>query len=412
MNLRILAALSILLLGALAPAQTTLEWWGFGSETDAENTIIRSFIDEWNATHDDVKVEMKLFPTGDYVEGPVLTTAFASNAGPDMFLISPGRFMQYVQSGLAADLSPIFTEELRADLLPAAVDAVTVDGAPYAMPYEQEPVALFYNERLFEDAGLEVPTTWEELLDVAQAFDAQGVTPIVIEPAPGVYQNFTWYPFLWQTGADVVNDAMTEPTFASEGAARALDLWATLIREGYAPRTAREITGAVDTTPFASGDAAMQVVGVWAIRPLQENFPDLDFGVAALPAPADGEPASVYGGWMQMVNARSEHVEAALEVTAWMWAQDPARPLAYATGTGVFSPRRSVTEAGADFYDRPHFAEFRDEILPHAKAEPAFPAEMVKIVSDALQAAMFRNVPGERAAADAQRLIEAYLQRQ
>ena len=69
----------------------------------------------------------------------------------------------------------------------------------------------------------------------------------MIEPQPGAYQNFTWYPFLWQTGADVTDPEMTKATFDSPGTAKALDLWRTLIQKGYAPRTATDITANVDS---------------------------------------------------------------------------------------------------------------------------------------------------------------------
>jgi multiple sugar transport system substrate-binding protein len=411
---RVLAALLILGVAAFAAHALAqpIQFWKFGTATEAANITLQSWVDEWNAENPDTPVETRFIPWADYT-GPALTTAFAAGTGPDVFWVSPGLFMQYVTSGIAADLSDIFTPEVREDFLPAAIDAVTVDGVPYAMPFEQEPVALFYNRELLEQVGADVPTTWEELLETAELLQAADIIPIVIEPASGFYQNFTWYPFLWQTGADVADPDLTEATFDSPGAAAALDLWRTLIQEGHAPRTAPEGTNDVTSTPFASGQAAMQVVGMWAIQPLQTEFPELDFGVTHLPAPAGQDHVTVYGGWTQMVNARSANVEGAKRFTEWMWAQDIERPLEWVTEANTkFSPRHSVTEAGAEFYGQPHLRDFRDEILPTARAEPRFPAEMVRIVGEALQSAMFRNTPGEVATQQAQRELEAYLRSQ
>ena len=392
--------------GALAQP---LQFWKFGTAEETANIVLQSWIDEWNESNPDTQVEARFIPWADYT-GPTLTTAFAAGTGPDVFWVSPGLFMQYVSNGIAADLSDVFTPELRDDLLPAAVDAVTVDGVPYAMPFEQEPVALFYNPALLAQVGAEVPTTWEELLETAELLQAADIIPIVIEPAPGFYQNFTWYPFLWQTGADVAEPDLTEATFDNAGAAAALDLWRTLIREGYAPRTAPEGTNNVASTPFASGQAAMQVIGMWAIAPLQNDFPELEFGVTHLPAPAGRDFVTVYGGWTQMVNARSANVEGAKRFTEWMWAQDVERPLEWVTEANTkFSPRTSVTDAGAEFYGLPHLRDFRDDILPTARAEPRYPSEMVLIVGEALQASMFRNTPGRDTAAAAQRQLENFL---
>lgn len=405
----LLVTLTALALLGAASAQT-MEFWKFGTAEELANQALLAWVDEWNQANPDNQVEMRFFPFGEYSAGTVLTTAFASGSGPDVFWASPGTFLQYARSGVLADLSSIFTDELRADLLPASVEAVTVDGVPYAMPFEQEPVALFYNIGLFEAAGLEVPTTWQELLDVSAQFEANGVIPIVVETPPGPYQNFTWYPFLWQSGADVADAAMTEATFNTEGAVQALDLWGTLIEEGYAPRTAPDCTCNLASTPFATGEAAMQVVGMWGIGVLNGEFPDIEYGVTHLPTPTGEDPVTVYGGWTQVVNARSENVEAAKEFTAWMWAQDVERPVEWVTVVNSkFSPRQSVTAAAGEYYDEPHLAVFRDVILPTARAEPRFPAEMVRIVGDALQAAMFRGTSGEDAAASAQRELETFL---
>jgi multiple sugar transport system substrate-binding protein len=406
---RITLTIILAALLGVAAAQP-LQFWKFGTPEEPANMALSAWVDQWNQENPDTQFEARYFPFGEYAGGPVLTTAFASGAGPDVFWASPGTFMQFVQSGVAADLSDVFTEELRNDLLPAAVDAVSVNGVPYSMPFEQEPVALFYNKQILADAGVEVPGSWEELLAAAETLKAAGTIPIVVEVAPGPYQNFTWYPFLWQTGADAANDDLTEATFDSEGTAQALDLWRTLIQEGYAPRTQTDCTCNVASTPLASGEAAMQVVGMWAIGVLQNEFPDIDFGITHLPTPTGEDPVTVYGGWTQMVNARSRNLEAAKAFTAWMWARDVERPVEWATVVNSkFSPRRSVVDAASEFYGQPHLQTFRDVILPTARAEPRYPGEMVTIIGDALQAAMFRNTPGERAAERAQRELERFL---
>ena len=56
-----------------------------------------------------------------------------------------------------------------------------------------------------------------------------------------------------------------------------------------------------------------------------------------------------------------------------------------------------------------NLSTFRDVILPTARAEPRYPAALVKIVGDSLQAAMFRNQPGAETAAEGQKQIEAFL---
>ncbi|MEM6431786.1 MAG: extracellular solute-binding protein, partial [Deinococcota bacterium] len=255
-----LILLSILLVLGLACAQP-MEFWRFGNEDDNDNQAMLSWVDEWNELNPDKAVEMRFFPFGDYASGTPLVTAFAAGTGPDIFLVSPATYMQYARSGILADLSSIFTPEVRGDFREASLEAASYDGVPVAMPMQMGPIALFYNRDLFAQVGAEVPRSWDELLAVSDLFLDNDIIPIVIETPPGPYQNFTWYPFLWQTGANVSNDNLTEATFDTEGMAAALNLWATLINEGYAPRTSLDCTCNIGSTPFASGEAAMQVVG-------------------------------------------------------------------------------------------------------------------------------------------------------
>ncbi len=404
-----LALAASLLLATSAQAATTLQFWKFGTAEETPNKALQGWVNQWNKENPDTQVVLKLFPFNDYT-GPVLTTAFASGNGPDVFWASPGTFLQYVSGGVAADLTSIFTPQLRADLLPAALQAVTVNGKPYAMPFEQEPVALFYNKDILAKYKIPVPKSWNDVLKASVTLKAANITPIVVEPAPGAYQNFTWYPFLWQTGANAADATLSKATFNSKGTAQALDFWRTLIQQGYSPRTASDGTNNIVATPFATGKAAMIVDGMWSIAALQELKQKVNFGVANLPTPTGSNPVTVYGGWTQVVNAKGKNVEAAKKFTAWMWAQGTERPLEWVSKVNSkFSPRKSVTAAGKAYYDKPFLRDFRDTILPTAKAEPRYPAEMVKIISDAIQASMFRNTPGQTAANQAQAQLEPYL---
>jgi multiple sugar transport system substrate-binding protein len=322
-------------------------------------------------------------------------------------------FLQYAKPGITAELTDLFTPDVRADFSPAAIEAVTVENRIHAVPIEQEPVALFYNKDLLAKANLEVPKTWDELLSACEKLKAANIIPIVIETNPAVYQNFTWYPFLWQTGANVLSDDFTKAIFDSPGAAKALDPWRTLIQKGYAPRTgAADTTAAINSTAFSSGQAAMQVIGVWAVTEMTKNFPNINFGIGPLPTPDGSNPITVYGGWTQMVNAKSKSIETAKEFTSWMWIKGTERPVEWTTkAKSNFSPRKSVIAAAGSAYNEEHLKVFRDDVLPTAKAEPRFPTEVVKIVGDALQSAMFRNTAGEKAAAAAQKRLEAYLKK-
>jgi multiple sugar transport system substrate-binding protein len=126
-----------------------------------------------------------------------LATAFASNAGPDLFLISPGDFLRYYNGGVLEDLTPYLDAEVIDDYYPEALATRTIDGRIYGLPMEQEPLALFYDVAALEDAGLseaDLPTTWEQMLELGRRLTTGERAGLVLDTTPSYYQNFTFYP--------------------------------------------------------------------------------------------------------------------------------------------------------------------------------------------------------------------------
>jgi multiple sugar transport system substrate-binding protein len=382
--------------------KTTLHFWKFVAEND--DPVIKDAIKRWNKANPSIQVVLETFPPEQY-SGTKLTTAFAGGKGPDIFWISPGAFINYVNNGVAAPVDDIVD---KATYNKAAVAAVSNDGKMYSLPFEQEPVALYYRKDAFEKAGLQPPTTWEELLSSAKELTTGKRKGIVIEPSPGPYQNFTWYPFLWSAGGEVVNPDSTKSALRTPEAASAFALWGQLIRDGSAPR--KVATLSADIGPLGRGEAAMQVCGFWAIAQMKNLFPKVDYGVVPLPTAPNGKPVTVYGGWTQMINARGGHVDQAKQFTKWLWTQDTTFPQQWACRhNSKFSPNPKINEQCADVFDTKPYSIFKDQILPTARAEPRYPDQIVKAVGDGLQAVMFSGKSGEQAANQAADAIDSYL---
>ena len=84
---------------------------------------------------------------------------------------------------------------------------MVVDGTPYAMPWYTETRVLYYRKDLAAKAGVEAPTTWEELKTFAKALQDKGGAKygIYLQPSgPGTWQ--TTVPFVWQAGGNMVDD--------------------------------------------------------------------------------------------------------------------------------------------------------------------------------------------------------------
>lgn len=397
--------------GEATTCEGPLKFWTFEYAPNVV-TLLNDYVDQWNQTHD-VKVEYQSFPWAQYT-GEILTTGIATGEAPDVFFISPGDWRRYAEGGLALPLDDFFPEYLKTDLLPASLDAVTLNGHIYSIPFEMEPVVLWYNKAMFDEAGVQPPKSWEELIATAQKLTTEDRFGILIPTNPDYYQNFVWYPFLWMAGGDVVDKGFTKATIDSPAGAQALQLWGDLVNK-Y--KVAASTSTGNDPTDerFPTGRAAMFVSGYWVYGWIQASYPDFvkDLGVALIPPPNAGDAnKTVYGGWTTMVYGKTKCPKEAAEFALGLFgAPELDRNIQWSTVLNTkLSPRASLKEAAADFYKTFPHDFFVNEVFPVSQPEPAYPPEIARAVWEGLQDTMFNGVSGEDAAKAMADKINAYLE--
>jgi multiple sugar transport system substrate-binding protein len=383
----------------------TLKFWDLHDKM--EKDYFAKLVKEYNASQDKVKIEYKVFNKSDYMT-TTLPVAFANNEGPDIFMISPGDFKKYADAGIMADLNPYFPEGSKEDFQEAAIDAVTIDKKVLALPFESELVGLYYNKKMLEEANVAVPKTWEELQVAAEKLTTDKVSGLVLPQEKDAYLNFIWYPFLWQNGGSVLSEDLTKSTFNSPETAEALDFWGSFFQKGHAP--SKTSMGSSDVGNLGTGKAAMQVVGTWAIAELETNYKDVEVGLTPLPLPNGGVAKTVAGGWKFAVNANSKYEKEAADFVMWAFAEDPSRPLEWATEVKFAYPaRKSVVEAGKEIYNKGLRKVFTEEMFDSAIPEPFYSPEIVQAIGDSLQQVMFGDVKGSDAAKEADKKIQEAL---
>lgn len=411
--------------GSAGGDDTPLQFWQFYApqslsqpDLKAQNDWFLATAADWNARNK-TKVQMVYIPNFTDPSNTRLATAFASGSGPDIFLISPGDFLRYANGGALFDLAPFMTKEAIADFSPSVLSTRTVGEKIFGLPMEVEPLAMFYSKPAFEKAHLseaDIPTTWEHLLDVAGKLTTDTQSGVVFETTPGYYQNFTWYPWLWQGGGDVIDPQTQKAVFDSDAAVQALQLWGDSIAKGVAPRTLPangDLPGA-----FREGFAAMWQSGIWQVAGFRANQPDFEYGVFPLPTPPGGKPATALGGWAWCVNARGRNPEAAAKfVVESIGSMSTASIDRLARWCSVaksdMAPRKSVEErmaASGVFTKDPMLGYFRDKILPTGRSEPRYPPPLYKALSNAIQNVQSAGANAQGQARIAQGAIEAFLE--
>ncbi len=401
-----------------------LVFWEFYSGGNDEGEIdpraqwFRDTVKAWN-DQNETKIELQDIPGSSEEYYTKLSTAFAAGEGPDLFLLSPSDWLRYQNSNTLLDLTPFMERAAIEDFLPGVLATRMEGDRIYGLPMEVEPLAMYYSVRAFEEAGLseaDVPQTWEQLLDVGEKLSSGDRFGLLFETKPGGYQVFTWYPFMWMGGGDVVTEDGRHSNFNHPGTVQALQLWRDATEREIAPR---EILGGGAwnlSANLAEGFTAIQQCGIWGVAGLREEAPDFEYGVFKLPVPAGGTYATDAGGWSFVASAKGKNPEAAAQFvvsTLGSMSEDSIRRMTdWSAKIDTNMPaRRSVldkaTAEGA--YASGPLQTFAEEILLGARAEPRFPPEMWQAVTDAVQACQLNGEDPAEVAERTHQQLEAFL---
>jgi multiple sugar transport system substrate-binding protein len=399
----------------------SLSFWQFyapARQMGAQSKWFEDSVKGWNATHD-IKVELQYVPVQDYIGGSKLQTAFASSQGPDIFIISPGDFLRYYNGGVLADLTPYMEDAAKEDFFPSVMETRLVDEKIYGVPIDVVPLAMYYSVKAFEEAGLsesDIPKTWDQFLEIAHRLTKGNRFGCLFQTAPGYYQTFTWYPFMWQGGGDIATPDGKRSAFASPATVQALKFWQDAIQQNVAPRNILGSDGGDVIANLASGFCAMQNLGSWGVSAMREFASDFQYGVFPLPLPPNGQPRNIFGGWAFVANAKGQNPEEAAKFCVWavgsMQDDSIQRVVDWCTkANSHVSPRKSASEKGTaeGGYNSAPMRLFKDVIFSTGRSEPRVPAEVYKAVSDTIQACQLRGADPRQAAEEGSQRIESFL---
>lgn len=398
-----------------------LQFWNFygpSSTPSTQSDWFEATVKGWN-DQNETQVELVYVPGADYIGGTKLQTAFASGEGPDIFLISPGDFLRYYNGGVLTDLTPYMDQAAIDDFFPDVLLSRQVDSKVYGLPMEVEPMAFYYDKTAFSDAGLsdsDVPQTWDQLIEVAQKLTTSDRFGVTFQTDPGYYQNFTWYPFMWEGGAEMVKEDGKTSGMRDAGAVQALKLWQDVINNGSAPRKLLADGGGNLSANLGAGYTAIQNCGIWGISQMTADAPDVDYGIFKLPIPEGGTSSTVAGGWAFVANAKGKDPETAAKFAVWAlgsMAEDSVQRVVdwCIKAKSDMSPRKSASDAAVEQggYSEGGLKIFHDEVAPSARGEPRVTPEVYKAVSDAIQSTQLAGADPQQAGEQAAQAIEAFL---
>ncbi|TDC48419.1 extracellular solute-binding protein [Jiangella ureilytica] len=260
------------------------------SNNEAEVAWGEQMVEAWNAEHPDEQIEAQEIPAGASSEEVIGAAITAGNAPCLIFNTAPVAVPDFERQGGLVSLSSFddgdsYIEERSGDI---AEQYQSADGEYFQLPWKSNPVMIFYNKDMFAAAGLDPENpplaTHDEFLETARTLVSSGAAPMAIWPSPTseFFQNwFDFYPlYAAETGGTpLVEDGSA--TFADDAGLEVAEFWKTLYDEGLAGREAYQADA------FADAQAAMAIVGPWAISVYGEN---VNWGAVPIPT-SEGKPA-------------------------------------------------------------------------------------------------------------------------
>ena len=312
---------------------------------------------------------------------------------PDIVILDNPDHASYAAMGIFADITDRFDVS---SYYPGPVNSCTLDGKLYGVPFGSNDLVLFYNEDMLKEAGCEVPTTWDELLEAAKATTTDTVSGFAHCALQNEEGTFNFLPWVWSTGA-------TSYEINSEGGIKALTFEKELVDSGAMTKEAINWTQGDTMHQFIAGNLAMMINGTWQIPTMREEVPDMNWNVA--PIPQDKEQASGLGGENYAVIAGGNE-DAAVKFLEF--ATTPETCLYMMNAMGYISADSTIAEN--QFEGDAVYQVFVDEMqYAHARGPlPEWPS-----ISDAISLAFNKVITGESspedAAAEAQATIDGII---
>jgi multiple sugar transport system substrate-binding protein len=340
------------------PSGDSLRVWGWAS-SETEDAAFSTLLGEYSAT---AGTKITFEPQPEY--DTALNAALSAGDPPNFFYVDSMKVPDLVDAGA---LTPIPDGAITEpdDIYPALKDAFTVDGTWYCPPKDFSTLGLIYDPAAFEEAGIEPPTTMDELAAAAEALTTDDRKGLIFGPElarAGV--------FMLANGGYIVNDDVTEMTLDSDANRSALQFIVDMFANGSTAKPS-DVEAGWAGEAFGQGKAAMVIEGNWVASYLAENFPDREFAVAEIPAGSAGRATFAftvcYG-----VGAQSDNADAAWKAVDYLtgpegakkWTDNfnvmPARP-SLRDGWIAGKPELEAFVAGAEYAQpwqfKPGFAD-------------------------------------------------------
>ena len=289
----------------------------------------KNVVEAYNKSHKN-QVKLEIIPNDD-MEGKV-GGASQTDSLPDILAGDVVRIPYWASEGIFTDITKqIDGLDNKADLQQGHIEAGTVDGAEYTLPFITDVSVMVWNKNLYKEAGLDPeqgPKSIDQFVEQAKkvaALNKDGVAGSYLAGQSGGALVFDLFPSVWADGESVMNKDGSEATLDNDSMKGVLDAYKELANttNGLGAGS-KEETGATWTAPFANGKIGVMPYPNTSTTALFDAEKDGGFevGVAPIPGTKEGKTSTFLGGDGMGISKDSKHVAQAWNFLYWLMQSD------------------------------------------------------------------------------------------
>ena len=289
----------------------------------------KNVVEAYNKSHKN-QVKLEIIPNDD-MEGKV-GGASQTDSLPDILAGDVVRIPYWASEGIFTDITKqIDGLDNKADLQQGHIEAGTVDGAEYTLPFITDVSVMVWNKNLYKEAGLnpeQGPKSIDQFVEQAKkvaALNKDGVAGSYLAGQSGGALVFDLFPSVWADGESVMNKDGSEATLDNDSMKGVLDAYKELANttNGLGAGS-KEETGATWTAPFANGKIGVMPYPNTSTTALFDAEKDGGFevGVAPIPGTKEGKTSTFLGGDAMGISKDSKHVAQAWNFLYWLMQSD------------------------------------------------------------------------------------------
>ena len=258
----------------------------------------------------------------------LLESGASGGSLPDVFWMHSNESQRYMSNDMLLDLTDKIAERSEIDPANYPEDIwglYTYDDKYYAVPKDIDTIALWYNKKMFDEAGLEYPTadwTWDDVTEAAKKLTKDDGSQYGL--CLRNYYNQAWYyNLIYDNGGYIINDDKTKSGMDDPKTVEAMEMLEGWIKDGVLPPIETMSENGEDVL-LESGKVAMVPQGSWMIAAFRDNkYTAENCDCVELPKSATtGRRASLYNGLGWAAAANTEHPEEAWQLIEYLGSKE------------------------------------------------------------------------------------------